>query len=72
MKKNQNKGEIGSVSAGEMGGNPEILTTVTVYESVEKKMGSKENKANVLQPRDAVVGSRETKNNSRKVSHSWP
>lgn len=50
MKKNQNKGKIGSVSVGEMGGNSEILTTVTAYKSVEKKLGGKENKTNSLQP----------------------
>lgn len=50
MKKNQNKGKIGSVSVGEMGGNSEVLTTVTAYKSVEKKLGGKETKTNSLQP----------------------
>lgn len=63
---------MGSVSVGEMGGNSEILRTVIAYKSVEKKMGGKENKTNSLQPRDAMVGGKQTKDTAKKVSHSWP
>ena len=55
MKKNQNKGKIGSVSVGETGGNSEILTTVIVYESVEKKTGSKPHTSGMNQ----IKGNRE-------------